>query len=378
MAQNYYEILGVSKTASQDEIKSAYRKLARQYHPDLHPGDKECEEKFKQINEANETLSDPQKRSQYDYTLDHPNAGGFGGFGGGFSGGGFDFGDIFGDIFSQFTGGGRASRPQAQKGEDITIELSISFMDAIKGCTRSVSYTRNEPCSSCKGTGAKNGTEYTKCEKCNGTGQIRYVSQSSIFQTVNVRPCSDCRGTGKKIKESCPDCKGKGFIKKKTELQIEIPAGVDNGNILKKRGFGEASTSGGPAGDLNIIISVLPHKIFRRKGSDLYVELPISYKTAVFGGKVQVPGVDDTFTYTVPEGTQSGKMFCVRGKGVKSRMGSGDLYLTVVVEVPKALTKEQKKQLEALDATMENDKQYVKIKAYQDNVNSLYGVDPYK
>ncbi|MBR2617606.1 MAG: molecular chaperone DnaJ [Clostridia bacterium] len=378
MAQNYYEILGVSKTASQDEIKSAYRKLARQYHPDLHPGDKECEEKFKQINEANETLSDPQKRSQYDYTLDHPNAGGFGGFGGGFSGSGFDFGDIFGDIFSQFTGGGRSSRPQAQKGEDITIELSISFMDAIKGCTRSVSYTRNEPCSSCKGTGAKNGTEYTKCDKCNGTGQIRYVSQSSIFQTVNVRPCSDCRGTGKKIKEACPDCKGKGFIKKKTELQIEIPAGVDNGNILKKRGFGEASANGGPAGDLNVIISVLPHKIFKRKGSDLYVELPISYKTAVFGGKVQVPGVDDTFTYTVPEGTQSGKMFCVRGKGVKSRMGSGDLYLTVVVEIPKSLTKEQKKHLEALDESMDNDKQYVKIKAYQDNVNSLYGVDPYK
>ncbi|MBE7091040.1 MAG: molecular chaperone DnaJ [Clostridiales bacterium] len=378
MAQNYYEILGVSKTASQDEIKSAYRKLARQYHPDLHPGDKACEEKFKQINEANETLSDPQKRSQYDYTLDHPNAGGFGGFGGGFSGGGFDFGDIFGDIFSQFTGGGRSSRPQAQKGEDITIELSISFMDAIKGCTRSVSYTRNETCSSCKGTRAKNGTEFTKCEKCNGTGQIRYVSQSSIFQTVNVRPCSDCHGTGKKIKEPCPDCKGKGYVKKKTELQIEIPAGVDNGNILKKRGLGEASVNGGPAGDLNIIISVLPHKIFKRKGADLYVELPISYKTAVFGGKVQVPGVDDTFTYTVPEGTQSGKMFCVRSKGVKSRMGSGDLYLTVVVEVPKALTKEQKKQLEALDESIDNDKQYVKIKAYQDNVNSLYGVDPYK
>ncbi len=378
MAQNYYEILGVSKTASQDEIKAAYRKLARQYHPDLHPGDKSCEEKFKQINEANETLSDPQKRSQYDYTLDHPNAGGFGGFGGGFSGGGFDFGDIFGDIFSQFTGGGRSSRPQAQKGEDVTIELSISFMDAIKGCTRTVSYTRNETCSSCKGTRAKNGTEFTKCEKCNGTGQVRYVSQSSIFQTVNVRPCSDCHGTGKKIKEACSDCKGKGYVKKKTELQIEIPAGVDNGNILKKRGFGEASINGGPAGDLNIIISVLPHKIFKRKGADLYVELPISYKTAVFGGKVQVPGVDDTFTYTVPEGTQSGKMFCVRGKGIKSRMGSGDLYLTVVVEIPKALTKEQKKQLEALDESMDFDKQYVKIKAYQDNVNSLYGVDPYK
>jgi len=153
---------------------------------------------------------------------------------------------------------------------------------------------------------------------------------------------------------------------------------VDNGNILKKRGLGEASVNGGPAGDLNIIISVLPHKIFKRKGADLYVELPISYKTAVFGGKVQVPGVDDTFTYTVPEGTQSGKMFCVRSKGVKSRMGSGDLYLTVVVEVPKALTKEQKKQLEALDESIDNDKQYVKIKAYQDNVNSLYGVDPYK
>ena len=374
MAQNYYETLGVSKTASQEEIKAAYRKLVKQYHPDLHPNDPDCAVKFKEINEANETLSDPQKRSQYDYSLEHPNAG----FGGGFSGAGFDFGDIFGDIFSQFTGGGRASQQaQAQKGADVTLELSISFMDAVKGCVREVSYTRNEPCKDCKGTGAKNGTEYTKCDKCNGTGQVQYVSQNSFFRSVNVRPCDACRGTGKKIKQTCETCKGKGYNKAKTQIEIEIPAGVDNGNILKKRGYGEASPNGGPAGDLNIIINVLPHKIFKRKGADLYLELPISYKTAVLGGKVLVPGVDETFAYTIPEGTQSGKMFCVRGKGVKGRIGSGDLYITVVVEIPKNITRDQKKNLEAMETTMDA-KQYTKIKAYQENVSALYGVDPYK
>lgn len=379
MAKNYYEILGVAKTASQDEIKAAYRKLVKQYHPDLHPNDAACAEKFKEINEANETLSDPQKRSQYDYILDHPGAENFGG-GGGFSGAGFDFGDIFGDIFSQFTGGGRASQgggaPQPQKGADVTIELSISFMDAVKGCMRDVAYTRNEPCASCKGTGAKNGTEYVKCDKCNGTGQVQFVSQNSFFRSVNVRPCDACRGTGKKIKEACPDCKGKGYIKKKTEVKIEIPAGVDNGNILKKRGFGEASLNGGPCGDLNIIINVLPHKLFKRKGADLYVELPISYKTAVLGGKVLVPGVDEAFSYAIPEGTQSGKMFCARGKGVKGRIGSGDMYITVVVEVPKSITKDQKKALDALEPSLDA-RQYAKIKAYQDNMSALYGVDPY-
>ena len=379
MAQNYYELLGVSRNASQDEIKSAYRKLVKQYHPDLHPNDPDCAAKFKEINEAHETLSDPQKKSQYDFTLDHPGAGNFGG--GGFSGAGagFDFGDIFGDIFSQFAGGGARSRgPQVQKGEDVAMELKLSFLDAVKGCSKDVSYTRNEPCKACKGTGAKNSTEYTTCTKCGGSGQVEYVSQNGFFRTVNVRPCPDCRGTGKKIKEVCPDCKGKGYNKVKTEVRLDIPAGVDNGVILSKRGFGEASPTGGPAGDLKLFVKVIPHKIFSRKGNDLYVELPISYKTATLGGKVTVPGIDDVFTYDIPEGTQNGKMFCVRGKGVRSSTGGvGDLFLIVMVEVPKTLTKEQKKALESLDDGLEP-KQYAKMKEYQDNLTALYGVDPYK
>lgn len=378
MAENYYKILGVDKNASQDEIKSAYRKLVKQYHPDLHPNDAAAAAKFKEINEANETLSDPQKRREYDYELENPGRSKFGGgfSGAGFGGQGFDFGDIFGDIFSQFGGGARAGAAE-KRGSDITIELSISFLDAVKGCKREISYVRNETCASCRGTGAKNGTEYKKCDKCNGTGQVQYVSQSSFFRTVNVRPCDACGGTGRKVTENCPDCKGKGYTKKTTKLSIDIPAGIDNGNILKKRGFGEASSSGGQAGDLNIIINVLPHKLFRRKGADLYVELPVSFKTAALGGKVQVPGIDDTFSYTIPECTQSGKMFCVRGKGVKTNGASGDLYITVVVEVPKGLSREQRAKLDEFDSAVDK-KQCAKMKAYQDNVSALYGVDPYK
>ncbi len=378
MAENYYKILGVEKSASQDEIKSAYRKLARQYHPDLHPNDPNAAAKFKEINEANEVLSDPQKRKQYDYELEHPGSSQFGGFGGGFSGfegSGFDFGDIFGDIFGGF-GGARQSAAE-RRGNDITIELSVSFLDAVKGCRREISYVRNESCSSCKGTGAKNGTEFKKCDKCGGTGQIKQVSRSGFFSTVNVRPCDACNGTGRKVTEVCPDCKGKGYQKKTTKLVVDIPAGIDNGNILKKRGYGEASTGGGQPGDLNIIINVLPHKMFKRKGADLYVELPISYKLAVTGGKVQVPGIDEPFTYTIPECTPAGKMFCARGKGVRINGRSGDLYITVAVEVPKGLTREQRAKLDELDKLIDK-KQCEKMKAYQDNMSALYGVDPYK
>ena len=378
MAKNYYDILGVSKDASADDIKKAYRKLARQYHPDLHPNDKVAAEKFKEINEANEVLSDEKKRKNYD-TFGDPNGGmgGFGGAGGqGFSG--FSdfsgFGDIFGDIFGGF--GGR-SRPQTKtKGEDITIELTLSFLDAAKGCKRDIAYTRNQPCASCKGTGAKNGTAYKTCPKCNGTGQVQYTSSNGFFRSVNVRPCDECHGTGKKVVDACTDCKGKGYIKNTTRLTIEIPAGADTGSYFKKNGYGEASTNGGPAGDLIIVMKVENSKIFKRKNFDLYVETPISFKTAVLGGKVKIPLIDETLEYNIPEGTQSGKVFFVRGKGIKSSRGTGDLYIVVNVEVPTRLTKSQKKAILEFDEDFDV-KQCPQMKSYKDNMETMYGENPY-
>lgn len=364
-AKNYYEILGVSKTASQDEIKSAYRKLVKQYHPDLHPNDPACAEKFKEINEANEVLSDEKRRKQYDFELEHPNMGGFGGFE-----------DIFGDIFGSFGGGSRTRAQAKSQGEDITVEISLSFLDAAKGCTKDITYTRNQPCASCKGTGAKNGTAYKTCEKCGGTGQVQYVNNSGFFRSVSVRACDECHGTGKKIIDTCPDCKGKGYVRSATKVTLNIPAGADTGSYMRKRGYGEASRNGGEAGDLIVVFKVEDSKIFRRKNFDLYVDLPISYKTAALGGKVEVPTIDDTFTYTIPEGTPSGKTFCVRGKGIRGARGSGDLYIVVSVEIPAKLTREQKKLIEELDANLDV-KQCEKMKRYKDNLQAMYGRNPY-
>lgn len=375
MAKDYYQILGVSKNATQDDIKKAYRVLVKKYHPDLHPNDKEAAEKFKEINEANEVLSDEKKRKNYD-TFGDPNGNMGAGFSGasGFSGfGGFE--DIFGDFFGGF-GGARQRAQTKTRGEDITIELTLSFLDAAKGTTREIVYNRNETCSSCKGTGAKGGTAYKTCPKCNGTGQIQYTQSSGFFRSVNVRPCDECRGTGKKIIEPCSDCGGKGYKKTSTKLTIDIPAGADTGSYIKKIGFGEASRNGGPSGDLIIVMKVEPSKIFKRKNFDLYVEVPISFKTACCGGKVKVPLIDDTIEYTIPEGTQSGKVFFVRGKGIKSRRGIGDLYIVVVVEVPTKLSKEQKKILESLESETEI-KQCPQMKQYKDNLESMYGENPY-
>ena len=375
--KDYYETLGVSKNASQDEIKKAYRNLARKYHPDLHPGDKAAAEKFKEINEANEVLSDEKKRKNYD-TFGDPNGnmGGFGGFGGGAGGSGFGFEDIFGDIFGGF-GGGRSRAQTKTKGEDIIVELSLSFLDAAKGCRREFSYNRNEPCKSCNGTGAKGGTAYKTCEKCGGTGQIQYTQSNGFFRSVNVRPCDECKGTGKKIIDACPDCKGKGYTKTTTKLTVDIPAGADTGSYIRKAGFGEASKNGGAPGDLIIEMKVEPSKIFKRKNFDLYVEVPISFKTACMGGKVKVPLIDDTIDYNIPEGTQSGKVFFVRGKGIKSSRGTGDHYILVTVEVPTKISREQRKILEELEGSTEI-KQTPLMRQYKDNVEMMYGKNPYQ
>ena len=382
MAKDYYSILGVDKNATADDIKKAYRTLVKKYHPDLHPGDKEAAEKFKELNEANEVLSDEKKRKQYDFEREHPNMGGFGGNGGsgfsgfsGFSGGGFE--DIFGDIFGGFGGGSSRKAQTKTKGADVTLELSLSFLDATKGCVREVTYTRNQPCSSCKGTGAKGGTAYKTCEKCGGTGQVQYTSSNGFFRSVSVRACDACGGTGKKIIDACPDCKGKGYIKTTNKVSLTIPAGADTGSYLRKPGFGEASTNGGPAGDLIVVIKVEPSKIFKRKNFDLYVEVPISLSTAALGGKIKVPLIDEVMDYPIPEGTQSGKIFFVRGKGIKTPRGTGDLYIEVSVEVPTKLTKSQKQEFEALQKDIDV-KQCAQMKQYRENMSSMYGVDPYQ
>ena len=375
MAKNYYEILGVDKKATQDDIKKAYRNLVKKYHPDLHPGDAAAAERFKEINEANEVLSDEKKRKQYDFQQEHPNMGGFGGGGGaGFSGfSGFE--DIFGDIFGGF-GGGRRQAQTKTRGDDVTLEFTLSFLDAAKGCVREVTYNRNEPCKACKGTGAKGGTAYKTCEKCGGTGQVQYASQNGFFRSVSVRPCPDCGGTGKKILETCPDCKGKGSVRAATKVTLNIPAGADTGSYLKKSGFGEASKNGGEAGDLIVVIKVEPSKIFRRKNFDLYVTVPISLATAALGGKVKIPLIDETIDYTIPEGTQSGKVFFVRGKGIKTARGTGDLYIETVVEVPSKLSRTQKSLLQDLEKNTDI-KQCAKMKQYKDNMETMYGKDPY-
>lgn len=357
--KNYYEILGVDKKATADEIKAAYRKLAKQYHPDLHPGDAAAAEKFKEINEANETLSDAQKRAAYDYELEHPGMGGFGGGGGGFSG---------------FGGGGGTA--QSKVGEDIQKEMTLSFMDAAKGCRKTISYMRNAPCETCKGTGAKDGTAYKTCSRCNGKGVVQSVQNTVFGRTIRQGVCPDCGGSGRIITDKCPDCKGKGYTRKETEVTFNIPAGVDNGSYIRKRGGGHA-VQGGTPGDLIVVFKVEPHKLFVRDNFDLRIEVPVSFRTAALGGTVKVPTVDDTFDFTVPEGTQSGQIFTVRGKGIRSASGStGNLIIKVVVEVPSRLTREQKHQIEEADAAVDL-KQYDKRRKYADNVEALYGTKPY-
>ena len=377
--KNYYDILGVDKKATPEEIKSAYRKLAMKYHPDRNQGDEAAAEKFKEVNEAHETLSDQQKRAAYDYELEHPGMGGFGGFGGG--AGGFEdisdiFSNIFGGGFGGFGGGARSTRSEV--GEDIQREMSLSFMDAAKGCQKTLSYTRNEPCSACRGTGAKNGTEYSTCSRCQGKGVVQQVQNTMFGRTIRQSVCPDCSGSGRTIKEKCPDCKGKGSQRKETTVTLDIPAGVDTNSYMRKKGFGQAAQGGGVPGDLIVVFRVEPHKIFTRERFDLRVDLPISYKIAALGGVVKVPTIDDTLEFTVPEGTQSGQVFTLRGKGIKSaRNGTGNLILRVIVEVPSKLSKEQRREIERLDSEIEL-KQYERMKRYSDNVEALYGEKPFQ
>ena len=343
----------LGKGASDDEIKKAYRKLAKQEsHPDLHPNDKGAETRFKEVNEAYEILSDSDKKAKYDqygHAGVDPNfgAGGFGGgYGGDYGDMGFDLGSIFESFFGGGMGGGR-SRTAPQKGETIRVNLTISFEEAAFGCEKEISVGRIEDCSDCGGTGAQAGTTAETCSQCNGTGTVRTQQRTVLGMMSSSAPCQKCGGTGKVIHSPCNTCKGKGKVRHQKTVKVKIPAGIDNGQAISMRGQGHVGLNGGPAGDLYIAVNIRAHALFEREGTSVLCEIPISFVQAALGTELEVPTLDGKVKYTVPEGTQTGTVFRLKGKGIPNLngFGRGDQFVTVVVETPRNLTKEQKELL---------------------------------
>ena len=353
--RDYYEVLGVDKNADEATIKKAYRTLAKKYHPDMNPGDKEAEAKFKEVNEAYDVLSDPDKKAKYDqygHAAFDPSAGGGAGFGGFGDFGGFDINDIFSSFFGGASGGS-TRRNGPVRGDDITVRLTISFEESVFGCKKEVSYNKIQKCADCSGTGAAKGTSPKTCSACGGSGQVRVQQRTPFGIMQTQKPCDTCHGTGKIIENKCPNCRGTGFVRVPKKLEVNIPAGIDDGQQLSLRYQGSDGMNGGNAGDLNIIISVRPHSVFERDGDDLYCEVPITYAEATLGAEIEIPTLEGSMKYTIPEGTQTGTVFTLRNKGV-TRVNSkvrGNLYITVVVEVPKNLTSEQKNLLEKFAAS---------------------------
>lgn len=387
--RDYYEVLGVGKTASDAEVKSAYRKLAKEYHPDLHPDDAEAEARFKEVNEAYEVLSDPEKKQRYDqfgHAGVDPNfsgAGGAGGFGGfGNFGGGVDISDIFETFFGGsasgfggFGSGARTQNPNApRRGQDMRASLSITFMEAAKGVTKTVSISRQETCDECGGNGAKKGTQVQTCPECGGSGVVTQQQRTPFGVMQSTVPCSNCGGKGKIIKDPCPKCHGNGRVKTSKKLEITIPAGIDDGQSIALRGQGNAGENGGPAGDVIVMINIKPDPMFTRQGADVYVNIPITYAQAVLGADIVVPTVDGKVQYTVPEGTQPGTTFRLKGKGIRhlNGKGQGDQYVKVNIEVPKKLSKEQRTALETFDGNL-TDKNYEQRKSFSDRLKDLFG-----
>jgi len=356
--RDYYEVLGVSRSASDDEIKKAYRKLAKKYHPDLNPGDAEAEKNFKEVNEAYEVLSDSNKKARYDqfgHAGVDPNYGA-GGYGGGFDGG-FDFGDL-GDIFGSFFGGGfgggRAQRNGPQRGESIRVGLTISFEEAAFGCEKEVQVDRVEACDTCRGSGAAAGTSPETCSNCGGSGQVQQRRQTPMGVFATTGPCPKCGGKGRIIKNPCTKCGGSGQLRQRKTIKVSVPAGIDNGQIISLRGQGNAGRNGGPAGDLQIVVTVRPHQLFRREGTDVYCDAPITFTQAVLGGEMEIPTIDGKVKYDIPEGTQAGTTFRLRGKGIPNvnGRGRGDQYVTVYIETPRNLNREQKEALRKFSETL--------------------------
>ncbi len=363
MAENkrdYYEVLGVEKGASADEIKKAYRKSAMKYHPDRNPGDKEAEEKFKELGEAYEVLSDDDKRARYDqfgFAGVDPNYGGGAGGYGGFGGFG-DFGDL-GDIFGSFFGGGGGGRGRSQnaprQGENVGARLDITFEEAAFGCEKEVSAQRIENCAACKGTGSADGVIET-CSGCRGTGQVRTVQNFMGMQMQSQTTCPQCSGRGKIIKTPCTTCRGKGKVRRTQKIKVKVPAGIDAGQSIRVRGEGCVGANGGPNGDLLVEMFIRQHPIFTRRGMDVLCEVPITFSQAALGAQIDVPTIDGKTTYDIPEGTQTGRQFSLPGKGIP-QVGNpkrrGNEYFTVVVETPTKLTKEQKELLKKLDDSLD-------------------------
>ena len=382
MAENkrdYYEVLGVEKGASTEEIKKAYRKAAMKYHPDRNPGDKEAEEKFKEVGEAYEVLSDDGKRSRYDqfgFAGVDPNygagQGGYGGYGGGFSGFG-DMGDIFGDIFGDVFGGtGRRSNTNApRRGENVMSQLELTFEEAAFGCEKDVNIQRIESCAACNGTGSHDGAVET-CSTCRGTGSVRTTQNFMGMTMQSTAACPKCNGKGKIIKNPCNTCKGKGKVRRNKLIKVKVPAGVDEGQSVRVRGEGCVGANGGPAGDVLVEIYIKRHAIFCRRGMDVLCEVPISFAQAALGAQIQVPTLEGTVTYDLPEGTQTGTSFTLVGKGipeVNNNRRRGNQRFTVVVETPPRLTKEQKELLRQLDGSLE---ETPKRKKFFDSIRDIF------
>ena len=359
--RDYYEVLGVPKDADEAALKKAYRVLAKKYHPDANPGDKEAEAKFKEASEAYSVLSDPEKRRKYDqfgHAAFEGGAGGAGGYGG-FDFNGADMGDIFGDIFGDFFGGGRSAYGRSSngpmRGANLRTGVRITFEEAIFGCEKEIELTLKDECPKCHGTGAKPGTSPVTCPKCNGKGKIVYTQQSFFGQVQNVQTCPDCRGTGKIVKEKCPDCYGTGYISSKKKIQVKIPAGIDNGQSIRIAGKGEPGTNGGERGDLLVEVTVSRSPVFMRQETSIFSTVPISFATAALGGPIKIKTVDGEVEYEVKPGTQTDTRVRLRGKGVPSLRNKnirGDHYVTLVVTVPEKLTEEQKEALKRFDDAM--------------------------
>ena len=357
--RDYYEVLGVAKTASDDELKKAYRKLAKQYHPDMNPGDKGAEAKFKEINEAYEVLSDKDKRAKYDqfgHAGVDPNfgGGGFGGYGDFGDFGDFGFGDILGDLLGGGFGGRSANRSGPQRGESLRAGITISFEEAAFGCEKEISLTRLESCESCHGSGCAPGTTAEVCPDCRGSGTVRVQQRMGGMAFTSSAPCSRCRGTGKIIHQPCKSCGGGGNVRKQRKISVSIPQGINDKQAVSLRGQGNAGANNGPAGDLIVEVRVKPHPYFQREGTSVLYECPVSFYQAAMGAELEIPTIDGKVKYTLPAGTQPGATFRLRGKGIPELRGRGrgDQYVTVQVRVPTSLTNQQRDALQAFAEAM--------------------------
>lgn len=373
--RDYYEVLGVAKGASDDEIKKAYRQSAKKYHPDLHPGDKECEEKFKEVNEAYEVLSDSDKKARYDqfgHAGVDPNFGGGAGGGSPF-GQGFDIDDIFSSFFGGF-GGRRSSNPNApSRGSDVEVSIHISFEEAAKGCKKTITYNSVSACEDCHGTGAQAGSQPKTCSACGGRGHV-VISQRSPFGVVQTqRVCDACHGKGKIVDNPCKKCGGSGKTRKTKTIDITVPAGIKDQQILNVGGRGNAGNNGGPAGDLHVYVNVRPHAVFERRGDDVWCDMPLTFAQAALGAEVVVPTLDGKVTYSVHEGTQPGDVFKLKGKGIQKLGGKsrGDQFVRVTIEVPKNLNREQKKLIKEFEE-ISNEKNYAQRNSFFEKLKRMF------